>query len=817
VRAGGILPRVSFVSDLTPQRRADLRAALGLAAVAAALFPGALRGLTFSAGDLQPLFLGQLDAIVASVSRGSWPVWDPLFGFGQPLWANPGNQVLYPVTWLNLVVLPETYLTVYVVGHALWAALGTWALGRRALGLSAWAAWLAAAGWMACGPLLSLVPRWQHFAAAAWLPWVVLAALRGVAHPSARRVLALALALAMQWLAGSVEVAVATLAVAAGWSTARAWPSWSRAVRVWLPAGLLAAGATAAMWLPALDLLGRSARVDLAGGARAYWAVHPWRWLEVLAPLRPDEMLLQPALRVRLLGPTGTTIVPSLYLGAAMGGLVLCALLASPRRRLAAGLAGLAAASALAAAGPHAPPVAGLAERVGALTILRYPGKLTVFVAFAWALLAGLGLDAWRARLAARSRGVLGKAAIAAGLPSFAFVVVALAFPRALAGTVVPPPPPGARVWDAVWLDVLLCAAAAGAAALAAGAAGLAARRPDRAAAWVAAVALVAVADPALPNRRVNPMVRPELVGRPPETARRLHDDGASRVHVIENELPSTDASGQALPRRRDVDPRAPLPGPDALALGLNLSLAGRSATRWGLAGSFTLDSLVAPTREQLALSRLLYAMADRPSAVPLLQSGAVSHVVSSTVVPPGLRPLATIPSPLVVPVALFRVPEPLPRAYVVGTATTGSDERALRFLLDPAADRRAAVVLAEGPTLARAPGFVAASRVTRWRPDDLELEVEASSEACLVLVEAYDPGWTATVDTRPVRVHRANFGFRAVAVPAGRHRVRLRYRPRGVTLGLLVSGVTAVAVLLALGAARARRPREAEPRGRDA
>jgi hypothetical protein len=79
---------------------------LGLAAVAAALFTGALRGLTFSAGDLQPLLLGQLDAIVDSVAKGSWPVWDPLFGFGQPLWANPGNQVLYPPTWLNLLVLP---------------------------------------------------------------------------------------------------------------------------------------------------------------------------------------------------------------------------------------------------------------------------------------------------------------------------------------------------------------------------------------------------------------------------------------------------------------------------------------------------------------------------------------------------------------------------------------------------------------------------------------------------------------------------------------------------------------------------------------
>jgi hypothetical protein len=437
---------------------------------------------------------------------------------------------------------------------------------------------------------------------------------------------------------------------------------------------------------------------------------------------------------------------------------------------------------------------------VAAVSILRFPGKLTLFVSFAWALLAGLGLDAFRARAddPARGPGVLGRTAIAAGLPALGFALLVVAFPGALAGTVVPPPPPGARVWDAVWLDALLCAAAAGAAVLAAGAAWLAGRRPAWATACAAGLALLAVADLALPNRRVNPMVRPELIGRPPETAQRLHADGASRVHVLEGE-------------RRDLDPRVPLAPPEALALGLNVSLAGRSASRWGLAGSLTTESLVAPTREQLALSRLFEAAPDGPSAVRLLQAGAVSHVLARSVAPEGLRPLATVPSPLLAPVVLLRVPEPLPRAYVVGATAIASDDEALRFLVDPGADRRGTVVLADGPALARPPAFAGASRVTRWRPDDLQLEVEASADACLVLVEAYDPGWTASVDGRPARVHRANFGFRAVAVPAGRHSVRLRYRPRAVTLGLAASAATLGAALLALAGTRAKRPR---PRG---
>jgi membrane protein YfhO len=309
-----------------------------------------------------------------------------------------------------------------------------------------------------------------------------------------------------------------------------------------------------------------------------------------------------------------------------------------------------------------------------------------------------------------------------------------------------------------------------------------------------------------LPNHRVNLMVRPELVGRPPETAFRLRADGATRVHVVENELPAREPGEPNPPRRLDLDPAAALSPPEALALGANISLCGRSASRWGLAGSFTLESLVAPTREQLVLSQRFFSIANLPAAVALLQAGAVTHVVARLVVPEGLRLLGTVPSPLLAPVRIFRTPDPLPGSYVVARAVRGSDEEALRFLLDPRADRAGTVVLSDGPAAAGVSGFVGTSRVTERRPDALRVDVEASSDALLVLVEAYDPGWTATVDGRPAQVYRANLGFRAVPVPAGRHSVRLLYRPRTVMLGLAVSAATLTGVVAVVGQALAKR-----------
>jgi uncharacterized membrane protein YfhO len=77
-----------------------------------------------------------------------------------------------------------------------------------------------------------------------------------------------------------------------------------------------------------------------------------------------------------------------------------------------------------------------------------------------------------------------------------------------------------------------------------------------------------------------------------------------------------------------------------------------------------------------------------------------------------------------------------------------------------------------------------------------------------LVLVEAFDPGWTVTADGAPAALLRANVLFRGVRLGEGRHRVRFAYRPWTAAAGLLlcVSGALATAALGLVG--RRRRSR---------
>src|SRR5439155_1569406 len=90
-------------------------------------------------------------------------------------------------------------------------------------------------------------------------------------------------------------------------------------------------------------------------------------------------------------------------------------------------------------------------------------------------------------------------------------------------------------------------------------------------------------------------------------------------------------------------------------------------------------------------------------------------------------------------------------------------------------------IVLPAGHPRVAADAPVGSARIARFACDAVDLDVDARTDARAVLVDAYDPGWRASVDGKAATVERANVAFRAVAVPPGRHRLTLRYRPAAV------------------------------------
>lgn len=59
-----------------------------------------------------------------------------------------------------------------------------------------------------------------------------------------------------------------------------------------------------------------------------------------------------------------------------------------------------------------------------------------------------------------------------------------------------------------------------------------------------------------------------------------------------------------------------------------------------------------------------------------------------------------------------------------------------------------------------------------------------------------YTKGWHVTVDGKPVKLLKTNYGFIGFKVAAGKHRIVMRYMTPGLQAGLIVSGVTLILVL---------------------
>jgi uncharacterized membrane protein YfhO len=87
--------------------------------------------------------------------------------------------------------------------------------------------------------------------------------------------------------------------------------------------------------------------------------------------------------------------------------------------------------------------------------------------------------------------------------------------------------------------------------------------------------------------------------------------------------------------------------------------------------------------------------------------------------------------------------------------------------------------------------------RIAAYTPDRVVLDVDAAAPSLIVLTDSYDPGWTATVDTRPAKIFPVDILFRGVPVQAGRHEVVFAYRPVLLFVGAAIS---AAAILFCLG-----------------
>jgi len=83
-------------------------------------------------------------------------------------------------------------------------------------------------------------------------------------------------------------------------------------------------------------------------------------------------------------------------------------------------------------------------------------------------------------------------------------------------------------------------------------------------------------------------------------------------------------------------------------------------------------------------------------------------------------------------------------------------------------------------------------SRINLDNPNRIEIDIDVTVPAMLVLTEVWYPGWKAFVDNKQTKIHRVNYCQRGIWLDKGNHNVRLEFRPlalrigRGISLGAI-------------------------------
>ena len=759
-------------------------------------------GDTFTLRDSYIYTLPSRDHLAAAIAAGQLPEWWDAIGLGIPFAASPSQSVTYPPAWL-VVFAPRLFgADLLLVAHLVWLAIGQSLLARR-LGAGTVGALFAGAALATCGYATSMMVNHLPVMTLAWTPWVVWATDRLAAaedrNSRIERALHVAALVAAQVLSGDPAGMVTSAVLASLVGLIRARRRWQTlgALMIALAAAVVLAAVAV---VPGIFLLAASSRSQgISFDVATQWSMHPLRMLEWVWPRVLGEAANERMNLARLVADTsgGAGLEPSWafseYLGAPV---LLLAAVGAGAHRDARRLLALSLLPVLLALGRYTPIYGIYRALVLPEHLIRYPEKHIAAAFILWTALAGVGLTRAfaepRPRRAWAAAALVGLLSALVAVAHFSHDALALAL-APLAGARYP------RVAVGAALRVAESAGTTAAVAMALVALALALASHRRLARLAAPlIAVVAVGNLIGEGWALHPLAPRSLFLQPPELLARI---------------PAPRRTGSGIrPRlyrpfelRVLVHPERDEDAATASVRALHDTAVDDTAASDGFAHFPGYDP---------AFSARLHEAWERGA-----QTAPLPDLLSWFAVDFALVPAASVDGVRLIKessteagdVALVRVLPARPRAFVASRWHWGSaDDGAATW---PPAPRTPGIVQIEGvgpapPALQ--PALESACTLASPRPEEVDLGCKSLTGGYAVLLDADAPGWSATVDGRPVAMVRADGLFRAVAVDAGEHAIRFRYRTPGLRVGALVSAIAwlSLLVLSAFLAALRRRSR---------
>jgi len=776
--------------------------------------------------------------VKTSLLNGRWPLWNPLLDNGTPLLANLQSAVFYPPNLLYLLLPVEHALTLSVVLHLIMAGVLMYFYARN-LGLEPFAATVAALAYALSGYLVGRTQFVPMVNAAAWIPLLLLLSDKIATRPSGLTLLWLALVLAVQLLAGHAQLWFYTLWLIGAYILFRSWQAnGPPRFRRLLQAGgrlLLAVGGAillaAVQILPTAEFVLQSQRGD--GAERTFaltYSFWPWRLVTLLLPnffghpaqgnywgyanfwedhaylgilpfilaltaiwhyfkytfagragwlqnfresVRVNNILNRdklpgssnlgqnhPINRANRLSANFREVQPN----------------GSPRLLQVVPFFGaLLPVSLILAMGWNTPVYLWVFNYIPGFNFFQAPARLLIWYTVAMAVLAGVGAQLfrstaqnrpnWRRLLAAcvalTAAGFLGNFFLASREVTFLSAVKITGVLLILSITLLLVRPQKET------------------------------SRPLKVAGWQGLVLIFVAVDLLLAALPLVPTLPASIYTQPIASAQPLKNGPEQERFFVSNTFAYSTVFDTYFRFR------AFGPAQTDFWQGLKESLVPNFGVYTGLPAANNDDPLLVEHRQQLT-RRLATANAHRRARLlGLMNVGYFIGDQAGQDWPQIYRSNA---------LTIWRVPNPLPRAYFVPQARyVSSPADVLSTLTAANFDSRREVVIMNKDVNPPQHGnnvdssAVGSVAVAAQTAQHVQLSVDTPGVGFVVLTDTYYPGWQATVDGQPAKIWQANLAFRAVAVEAGQHTVDFYYRPYSFTIGLWASAITGLAIAVAI------------------
>ncbi|MEO5511946.1 MAG: hypothetical protein ABIV28_02940 [Longimicrobiales bacterium] len=145
----------------------------------------------------------------------------------------------------------------------------------------------------------------------------------------------------------------------------------------------------------------------------------------------------------------------------------------------------------------------------------------------------------------------------------------------------------------------------------------------------------------------------------------------------------------------------------------------------------------------------------------------------------------------------VYRNRSVLPRAFLVGGIRVAPDSVVLPAMQTGQLNLHAYALIADStPEFATIqPDPVGGADWVERTPNRMKLRVTSDRPALLVITDNYYPSWKATVGGKPATIHRTDYTFRGIVVPAGASDVEMHYDASH----LRMAAFTSIALILLL------------------